>query len=253
MIDLHSHLLANIDDGSRSVERSGAVLRAMALEGVRDLVLTPHLRASAIESRGEASVGQRAAAFLELQERIAEPPVLHLGFEIMLDQPLPVLATGDRRFALAGSRYYLVEFPLTVSAASATAVLERITRSGAVPLVAHPERYDQCSPYAVTQWRAVGAKVQLDATTLTRPTRRGYRARQLLAAGLADVVAADNHGDRRSVSTARRYLELHGYPDAAVGLTEANPRAVLDDAEMREVPAAPIRESLLDRVRRFIG
>ncbi len=177
----------------------------------------------------------------------------------MLNQPLPTLATGDRRFALAGSRYYLVEFPLTVVGEFATSVLRQISQTGAVPLVAHPERYDACSPATVEAWRNAGARMQVDATTLTRPTTRGHRARQLVAGGLADLVAADNHGDRRTMVTAVRFLRDHstepaGTTEAAVArLTAENPRAVIDDAQMVDVPPVKIREGLLSRLRRVIG
>ena len=39
--------------------------------------------------------------------------------------------------------------------------------------------------------------MQVDATTLLSPQARGQRARQLVAAGLADILAGDNHGDER--------------------------------------------------------
>lgn len=252
MIDLHSHLIPGIDDGSRSVERSLRVLRNLAEDGVEHVVLTPHVSANQIALEGERWVARRAAAFLALQERASDEPRLHLGFEIMLDEPLPELATGDRRFALAGSRYYLVEFPLAIVAEFAATVLRHMAQAGVTPLVAHPERYDACSPRVVEAWRDAGARIQVDATALTRPTRRGRRARALVAEGLADVVAADNHGDRRTLLTARRYLERRGHAEAARRLTETNPRAVLDDGPMVEVPPAPMRETLVDRLRRFV-
>lgn len=253
MIDLHSHLLPAIDDGSRTVGQSLRVLRQFAVDGVEHVVLTPHVRASRIERRGEDMLARRATSFLELQEQAGDRPRLHLGFEIMLDQPLPALSAGDRRFALAGSRYYLVEFPLSVVGSFTTIVLDQIARAGVVPLVAHPERYNACTPELVAEWRRAGAKTQVDATTLTRASARGRRVRELVALGLADVVAADNHGDGRSMLTARSYLEAHGHGEAARRLTEVNPRAVIEDGELHDVPGAEIRDGLLGRLRRLIG
>lgn len=48
MIDLHCHLLPGVDDGSRSVQQSVAVLARMAAEGITDVVLTPHLESSRV-------------------------------------------------------------------------------------------------------------------------------------------------------------------------------------------------------------
>ncbi len=260
MIDLHSHLLPNLDDGSRSAQQSAKVLRAFGDGGITDVVLTPHLRASdAAGFTGEAAIEQRASALAELTPSAPEKPRLHLGFEIMLDEPLPALASGDRRFSLAGSRYYLVEFPLAIVADLARAILERLSAGGIVPLVAHPERYSGCTVEAVKRWRQVGARIQVDATTLTSSSRRGALAREIVAQGLADVLAADNHGDVRSLATARSYLmataaEGAGAAEAAVSLlTTVNPRAVIEDGELMAAPKVAFKRGWLDRVKTLLG
>lgn len=104
MIDLHSHLLPNIDDGSRSVEQSVTALRRFAEAGVQHVVLTPHLRASEIVQHGDDMVAQREETLAILGPEAPNPPILHQGFEIMLDEPMPAVALRDRRYALAGSR-----------------------------------------------------------------------------------------------------------------------------------------------------
>jgi protein-tyrosine phosphatase len=259
MIDLHSHLLPGLDDGAESAEQALAALRLLAEDGVRAVVLTPHLRASDIAMKGEQAIRERDAALQALRAAAPASPELHPGFEILLDEPLPPLCMGDPRYALCGSRYYLVEFRLSVVASLATRVLEDMGRAGAVPIVAHVERYGVCSPPVITEWKSVGARIQVDATALTRPTSRGRVARELIEAGLVHVLAADNHGDRRSLRTAARFLRqrtAHG-PQAAealiAGLTVENPGAVLANGEMRDLPRFGLRESLGERVRRMLG
>ena len=253
MIDLHCHLLPNIDDGSRSVEQSVEVLRVFAASGITDVILTPHVAASEMTGGADDAVERREQAFDRLKSEAPESPRLSLGFEIMLDRPLPVLAGGDRRFSLAGSRYYLVEFPNSVVPHFATAVLSQITRAGVIPIVAHPERYAACTPQAVAEWREVGARIQVDATTLARSQTRGRRARELVAYGLADLVAADNHGDSRSVRTAADFLKENGGERMAERLTTTNPGAVLADGEMEPVEAIALKASWSDRIARFFG
>lgn len=252
MIDLHSHLLPNIDDGARSAEQSTDVLRVLAAHGVEQLVLTPHARATEIATDPDDPLERREAAHETLgRHDLNATPTLHLGFEIMLDASLPAIVFRDRRYTLAGSQYVLVEFPLMIVADYARRMLAEITRGGLVPLVAHPERYQACTPAAVAAWRAAGARTQVDATTLTRPTTRGHRARQLLAAGLADVIAADNHGDARSVRTGAEYLTKRGGAMQVQLLTRHNPTAVIDDADMQPVPPLRLKERWRDRLRRF--
>ena len=250
MIDLHTHLLPGVDDGSDSTEESVKVLTRMAQHGVTAVLLTPHVSASQLEADPDEPLRRRQRSYEELRAYAPPTPQLHLGFEVMLDQPMPALAMGDRRISLAGSRYYLVEFPLGVVADFATTVLNQIARSGAVPLVAHVERYDACSVPTVSAWREAGAKIQVDATTVTRPGTRGRRARELLEAGLADVIASDNHGGPRTVATGQDYLTQLGYATVAQRLALENPRAVLEDAEMVDVPAVKIEEGMLSRIKR---
>ena len=252
MVDLHSHLLANVDDGSTSLEQSADVLALFLEHGVTDVVLTPHVRASQIARSGEQQIERRDQALAALRSAAPAGVQLHPGFEIMLDEPLPEMAQGDRRFALAGSRYYLVEFPLAIVGELAGGVLQQLAQVGIIPLVAHPERYTQCSVEGVAGWRRAGTRVQVDATTLTRKTMRGRRARALVAAGLADVLAADNHGDRRTLKTAVEFLEARDGGTALSLLTGENPQAVLRDEAMGDVPPVRLREKWMERMRRWI-
>ena len=253
MIDIHSHLLPGIDDGSQSVRQSVEVLQMFADHGVSGVVLTPHVTASEMANDHEAPIAKRDAAFELLGNVGITAPELHLGFEIMLDQPMSSSSVRDRRFSLAGSRYYLVEFPYSVVPHFAGHVLAMIVEQGGIPVVAHPERYNGCAPHVVAGWRDQGAKMQIDSTTLTQPTYRGHRARELLGAGLADVIAADNHGNPRVLSTGVEYLGAKGAAIQAHLLAVENPAAIVDDREMVSVPQVELKEGLLSRWKRFVS
>jgi protein-tyrosine phosphatase len=248
VIDLHSHLLPAVDDGSRSVEQSVRVLRQFAESGVTDVCLTPHLLAS------QASAGA-PAAHDRAWERLAAADLagvrLHRGAEVMLDRPLPPKAAAQPAIRIAGTRYILVEFPRLITAETVTAALRHVIAVGLIPLLAHPERYSSCSVPAAQQWRSAGARLQVDATTLASPRARGERARALVAAGLGDIVAGDNHGDDRSIATARDLLTSQGAGEQAEVLTARNPRAVLEDRELEPVAPAQLRLPLASRLRRL--
>ena len=105
MIDIHSHLLPGVDDGSPSFEVSVRVLERFAQEGLDVLVCTPHLNASALDS---APVARHRELLDELIAQAPARPALRQGWEIMLDQP-----GADFRaphLALGGSSAVLVEF-----------------------------------------------------------------------------------------------------------------------------------------------
>ncbi|HEX5005449.1 MAG TPA: CpsB/CapC family capsule biosynthesis tyrosine phosphatase [Gemmatimonadales bacterium] len=250
MIDLHNHLLPGVDDGSRSVAQSVRVLDRFASEGVTDVCLTPHLMASEA-GRGAPEAHHRA--FEELRVAAPRTPALHRGAEILLDRPLPDAVATDRRVTLAGTRFVLVEFTRQVTFQAAAAALAHVVEIGLTPVLAHPERYACCTPEVVKRWKALGAIMQVDATTLGASRGRGERARALVAEGLADILAGDNHGDDRSLATARTYLGRHGGVVQAQLLLEGNPAAILAGGTLAPVPPLPFRTPLLARLRNLLS
>ena len=234
MIDIHTHLLHAFDDGSPSAEHSWQVLTRMVNEGVRVVVCTPHLKAS---SAAQAPLEVRADRLDAL--RAGAPADLEIlpGWEIMLD-----VAGADLTpdwLGLGGSAARLVEFPRTGVPGGAAQELLRLARAGLVPVVAHPERYRNCTLDEVAYWKELGAVVQVDAIALLAGGPHGELALELLGSGLVDIVASDNHGDRRSLGAARVWLEETGAAEQAVLLTEENPRRLL--AGERLLAVAPLR------------
>ena len=252
MIDVHNHLLPAVDDGSRSVEQSVRVLELFVEHGVTDVVCTPHLTASELSHGGDRALETRMTAYEKLKQSAPSQVSLHLGFEIMMDQPISHAMLGDRRFSLAGSRYYLIEFWTSVVAENAVHVIRHILDAGMVPLVAHPERYGNLSIERALDWHRMGARFQVDATTLGRRSERGSRARRYLENGLADITAADNHGDDRTQRNASRFLESRGEEHLVDLLTTQNPGATIRDEDMIPVPAMAVKERLLQRISRKI-
>lgn len=250
MIDLHNHLLPGVDDGSRSVEQSLRVLDSFAAQGVTAVCLTPHLLASEAESGPPARHGE---AFALLKAAAPAVPALHLGAEIMLDRPLPAMVAERRQVTLNGTRFVLVEFTRMVTFQAASAALAHVVQLGLTPVLAHPERYACCTPEVVRRWRALGAVIQVDATTLAGRRSRAQRAQELVSAGLADLLAADNHGDARSLAVPRDFLQAHGGALQAQLLLEANPAAILADGALQEVPPLALKPTLMARLRNILS
>ncbi|OYV66890.1 MAG: hypothetical protein B7Z72_10540 [Gemmatimonadetes bacterium 21-71-4] len=247
MIDLHTHLIPGVDDGSHTIEQSVEVLRRFATEGVEVVCCTPHLTAS--QAAAAPSDGMDAL-LADLTDAAPAKPALTRGYEIMLDVPRPRF--GDRRLCLAGTRYVLVEFSRMVPADASVEILASLVAQGLTPVLAHPERYAACTPELGRRWRQAGVVLQLDASTLLTDSRRAGRARDLLEAGCGSIVASDNHGDSRSVADAVGWLSSHGGSVQAELMAVENPRAILDDAPVRPVPPFRIRRSMYTRLKDFL-
>lgn len=244
MIDVHSHLLPGVDDGSPSFEVSKPVLERFAADGIECLVLTPHLTASRA-----ADAPYHHHCELLAQLRSVAPPALELrlGWEIMLDVPNVDLRAPH--LALGGSRAILVEFPRLGVPAGAAAELFRLRTAGSVPVLAHPERYWGCTVEEVARWREVGAVIQMDTAGLAGTGKIAKVARALLEAGMVDLLASDNHGDGRSLAAARVWLEEVSTSEHAMLLTRTNAARLLADQTLLPVPPLPRSPGLLDRFR----
>jgi protein-tyrosine phosphatase len=247
VVDLHTHLLPGVDDGAETPEAAVTVLARFAAQGVTAVACTPHLLAS---ESAVAPCDELDELLAELRALAPPSPRLVRGFEIMLDVPSPALA--DRRLTLGGTRYALVEFGRLVPAEGSIEALQRVVAQGVVPVLAHPERYAVCSVELAMRWQQAGAVLQVDATTLLGESKRAERARALLAAGCAGIIASDNHGDGRSLAAAVEWLEGHGGRVQARLLAVDNPAAILADEPLGPVPPMRIRHSWYSMLKSFV-
>ena len=244
MVDIHSHLLPGVDDGSKSIEMSLPVLARFADDGVECLVLTPHLKAS------QAASAPWERNELLLQELRAVAPrqlELRLGWEIMLDEPNVDLRAS--RLGLGGSRAVLVEFPLRRVPSKAGKELYRLRSSGVTPVLAHPERYYGCTVESVESWRDAGAVIQMDTGGLLGRGAISKLSRALVEEGLVDLFSSDNHGDSRTLATARDWLREVATPEHAELLTRTNARRLLDNLPLFPVPPMQLGGGIFGRLR----
>lgn len=244
MIDLHTHLIPGVDDGSPTLENSLRVLERLRQEGVTEVACTPHLEAS---RAAVAPITEYRALLVSLQQGASEGMRLHPGFEIMLDRPgcdltLPGLSLGS-------SKAVLVEFPRVPLTPDSTDELMRIRASGVVPVIAHPERYSGITIDKLHIWRDFGVIVQGDALMLLQAGPKAEFSRLMLAEGVVDILASDNHGDRRSLGLVRLWLREVGGDRQGRILTEVNPARVLADEMMDRVPPLRERRGIWERLR----
>ncbi len=247
MIDLHTHLLPGVDDGSPSVEVSLGVLQRFAADGVDVVVCTPHLRASQAVKISDSTY---ASVFDTLIAAAPPRPVLKRGWEIMLD--VPGVDLSARTLTLAGSNAMLVEFPRTGVPLRAIDELRRVRNEGRVPVLAHPERYWGCTLSQIRSWREGGTVMQIDAVALLAGGRMGEMALALIEEGLADCLASDNHGDTRSLAMVREWFVEQDAEEHGALLTEVNPRRLLEDLPLLPVPPVRVRRGLLERLRELM-
>lgn len=260
-VDLHSHLVPEVDDGSSGVDESLEAIDRLVDEGVTAIVTTPHVSASLLARPGAADehLGRIESAWRRVRDawRGDGPiPRLGRGTEVLLDLPRPDV--GDPRCRIEGGRYVLVEFPHAFLPPGSEDALYHIGGQEAVPVVAHVERYNfGVGGEAVwTRWRDAGGVFQVNLASFAG--RYGKRvhdtAWKLLEGGWVDLLGSDYHARGNPwIREGIDALRERGVGDRLRILYGENPARILDGDEPLEVPPLEGRaDRSRGRVRGFL-
>ncbi len=232
MIDIHTHLIPGVDDGSPSLDVSVRVISSFKRQGITRVICTPHLDAS---RSAAAPFAEYKQILDELRSAVPAGIKLDQGWEIMLDTPGADFTAPE--LSLAGSRAILVEFTRGGIPRGGTAELRRIIRQGRTPILAHPERYFGCTLDMVAEWRDMGTVIQTDVSVLLGKGVPAAFARAMLEHGYIDILASDNHGDDRSLAAAISWLKEQGGDSSQMEmLTIVNAERVLSNEDPMPVP-----------------
>ncbi len=195
MTDFHSHILPAVDDGSRSLSESLAMLKSLCEQGVTTVVATPHFNANRESVDSFLARRDRAAAEL----RAAAPdgmPRLLCGAEVRYYSGISRLEGLDR-LCMEGSRLLLLEMPMERWTEYIVSELVSLTGRGNIVLaLAHVERYMRYQK-ADTLHRLYecGIIMQFNADFfLDFFTRR--RAMAMLSRGEVHLIGSDCHNMR---------------------------------------------------------
>jgi protein-tyrosine phosphatase len=249
IVDLHSHLVPGVDDGTSTVEESLDALADLFADGVRTLVTTPHLLLPHLPDDAAISreLERHRRSFRELAIACLtrdDVPTIALGQEIWAPDAAAIRRVAQRSdIGLGGGRYLLVEFGFELQG-SHNDVVREIKAAGRQIVIAHPERYHFLpghSPLDVMrQWQELGALLQVNVGSLTGHYRRSSPdseslSWQMAEAGLIDLLSTDHHGSRRRGVSPREAL------DALI----ARGQLALAQRAMMEIPGSIARDEAI--------
>lgn len=142
MIDMHCHILPEMDDGAQDMDTSVRMCKLAALGGVRHIVATPHIASmqdkdSFLEKRNEKINLLRT----ELKNQ-GVPVNIYPGAEVFVNDDV-FFASELEKLTINGSHYLLIEFAFSGIRINKIAdYIHHIRNEGLIPIVAHPERYE---------------------------------------------------------------------------------------------------------------
>ena len=242
MIDLHSHILPGLDDGSPDMETSLDMARAAVADGIVVMACTPHITPGLYDNR-PSRIRARVQTF---QEKLLEadiPLQVVAGCDAHIRPDFIQSLRSDRILTLNKSRYVLFEPPHTVMPPRLEELLFDIVASGFVPILTHPERlkWIETNFSIFERLSMAGVRMQITAGSLTGHfgQRPQYWAEKMLGLGMVHILATDAHNLTSRPPILSKAYEL---AKAAVGHEEAlnlvrtRPENILRNAAIEKLP-----------------
>lgn len=197
-VDVHCHCLPGLDDGPESDVEAIALCRALAADGVRRVVATPHQLGRYDRRNLGPHIRDRVATLSKLLEAEGIHLNVRPGGDVRVDERIPkMLADGDVLTLADRGRHLLLELPHD-SYIDPLMLIRMLARDGVQTIVSHPERQPTIvqKPKIVAPWLQEGAALQITAASLLgefggSAQRVGW---EFVDAGWAAIVASDAHG-----------------------------------------------------------
>jgi protein-tyrosine phosphatase len=239
VIDIHSHILPEVDDGPKSWDVCVQMCGTAAADGITHMVATPHAN-----DRYHYDREYMKGLVAHLQQLVGGSLKIGLGcdFHLSYDNVQDALA-NPTRYVIEGTRYLLVEFSNFSIPQQITEWFFKLTNNGMTPVVTHPERNPilRESPQRILEWAEQGCVIQVTGSAFTGfwGDRSRRAAQWLLERQAVHVLATDAHDLEKRVpilSTSRdAAAEICG-KEIAEALVESNPRAIISNQPLPYFP-----------------
>ena len=235
MIDLHCHILPNMDDGPSSWSTSLKMCRQASEDGIKTIVATPHTLNGIYENHPQAIEEKVKILNHKIKENNIPLQILP-GSEVRLRDDIIEKLKNQAIMTINKTSYILLEFPAGQIPHQTEEILFQIQIMGITPILSHVERNleFQRKPDSLANLIQKGALAQLTAASLCGVFDSKTRkfAQELLANGLIFCIASDAHSDSESgrntvlSKAVAEASKIIGH-QAALNLVHSNPQKII--------------------------
>lgn len=230
MIDIHCHILPEVDDGPKSWDIAVEMCRMAIADGITHTVATPHANDRYAYDR------QYLSDLLDqLREKVSPSLQFSLGCDFHLSfENMERVLEDPATYTIGATKYLLVELSNYSVPTQISECFTRLGDRGLTPILTHPERNPilQQTPLRIVEWAEQGCLIQVTASSLTGfwGERPEIIARWLLDRSAVHILASDAHETKRRIpnlSAGRAVAEKIVGAEYAEALVEGNPGAVV--------------------------
>lgn len=242
MIDLHSHILPEMDDGAESLDESIRLCALGRLNHIKKIVVTPHFNAL---GNIENFLSQRDEKAELLRRELQKNNIgtqLYTGSEVFVDDDI-FFSKNLKQLTINNSKYLLVEFAFYgLKIRQVSDYLKELFSMGVVPIIAHPERYEffQNDYDAINELASKGVLFQLNAGSLaSRDGREEFElAYEMAFKGVASFIATDAHSLQHrpnDIGEMLREFPQDINPEFMNKMLVVNPQIVISDDDIPRI------------------
>lgn len=243
MVDIHSHILPEVDDGSHGLAESIEMCRASSDDGIAVMVATPHAHDGVHKTHDPAFLNQKVE---ELNRELGGKPKIVLGCELRFTHDVVnQICETHSAPTIAGGPYILVEFPHAFVPAGSEHPLFELMSRRITPIIAHPERNMMlmAEPERFYELVSSGVLGQMDTGSILGKfgSRVQKAARVMLENGLIHFIASDCHNNRNRLpglsEAVKATADVVGN-EYAQAIASTNPSAVVEGRAIPSLPTA---------------
>lgn len=242
MIDIHSHILPNIDDGSKSMAMSMEMARMYLESGISKVIATPHH----VEGSYINSLEEKEYILKKFQENLVKENIdlqVFLGNEVYLSKNMLEDLENKEACSLNYSKYVLVELPMYDIPSYAKDMMDKLQSKGYVPIIPHPERNADImkDPNVLYQYIQRGCLAQINLPSLEGDFGKEVKetGEILLKHNMIHFAGVDAHRDQvrnPEVSQALEILRSLVSEEKFEILTYVNGKNLLENKDIKISP-----------------
>lgn len=253
MIDFHSHILPNVDDGAKSVEETFNLIKEARKVGFDGIISTSHY----IENYYEVGVEERSIWIYGILNALKKENInveIFLGNEAYFSENLNDLINKKRITTINRSRYLLMEFSMNVMPMNIYDVIYDLIENGYIPILAHPERYSfvHKNPNLIVDLIDAGVLMQCNYGSIIG--QYGDKAkiivRKLLENDMVHFLGTDVHRQNSiylRIPEILKVLEEIVDSDRLNEITNINPRLVLENKDVEILEPSKLKFSYKEK------
>lgn len=254
MIDFHTHILPNIDDGARNIEETFNLIKEAKNAGFETIVSTSHY----MEDYYETDTPEREVWLKAIYDNLQAKDIdikLYLGNEIYMSENIIKLLEEGKASTINNTSYVLFEMPLNVEPMNLYDITYEMMQCKLVPILAHPERYTfiQQEPELVYDLIKRGILMQANYGSIIG--QYGKKAQMIVKkfyeSNMIHFLGTDVHRQNTIYTKIPEILEeltsLIG-PERLEKLTTTNPELALNNKKIEISEPYPIELSLKEKI-----